>query len=71
MSKYDNLKSFKEAKARTNHICPTCGAQINQGDIYHPEEIRDKFLHSLRRNKLCKNCYEKIDKRKICKAINY
>ena len=62
MNKYDNLKFFKETKARAQHICSNCGTQINQGDIYYPEEIKDRFLHSLHRKKLCKNCYEKIDK---------
>jgi ferredoxin len=62
MSKSDNLKFFKETKARANHACSTCGMQINQGDIYYPEEMKDKFLHSLHRKKLCKNCYEKINK---------
>jgi len=62
VSKYDNLKFFKETKDRTNHICLSCGGQINQGETYYSEEIKDKFLHSLRFKKLCKNYYEKIDK---------
>jgi hypothetical protein len=60
MSKYDNLKFFKKTKARVNHICMNCGEQINTGDIYYPEKIKDKFLHSLRRKKLCKKCYQNI-----------
>jgi hypothetical protein len=62
VSKYDNLKFFKKTKARANHICSNCGAQINKGDIYYPEVIKDKFLHSLHNKKLCKHCYEKIGK---------
>lgn len=62
MSKYDNLKFFKKTKARVNHICMKCGQQINTGDFYYAEDIKDKFLHSLHRKKFCKNCYEKIAK---------
>lgn len=61
MGKYDNIKYFKETKARAINICSNCGAQINPGEIYYPEEMGNKFLHSLHRKKLCKNCYEKID----------
>ena len=58
MSKYDNLKFFKETKARTNHFCSNCGQQIYPGDVYYAEEMKDKFLHSLHRKKLCKECYQ-------------
>ena len=60
MSKYDNLKFFKKTKARTNHICIECGQQINAGDFYYAESMKDKFLHYLHRKKLCDKCYEKI-----------
>jgi len=62
MGKYNNIKYFKATRARVIHICSNCETQINPGEIYYPEEIKDKFLHSLHRKKLCKNCYEKIDK---------
>jgi len=39
-----------------------CGQQINVGDFYYAEVLKDKFLHSLNRKKFCKNCYEKINK---------
>ena len=58
MGKYDNLKFFKKTKARTNHICMKCGQQINAGDFYYAEDIKDKFLHSLHRKKLCNKCCE-------------
>jgi len=61
MGKYNNIKYFKETKARTDHICSNCDEQINTGDIYYPEEIKDRFLHSLHRKKLCKKCYQKIN----------
>ncbi len=59
MSKYDNLKYFKETKARATHLCIICKEKINIGDIYYPEVIKDKFLHSLHRKKLCGKCYKK------------
>jgi len=59
ISKYDNIKFFKKTNARMNHVCIECGQQIDAGDFYYAEEIRDKFLHSLHGKKLCKNCYEK------------
>lgn len=62
MSKYNHLKFFKRTKARTNHICLECGQQINAGDYYYVEEIKDKFLYSLHRKKLCYKCYEEINK---------
>jgi len=58
MSKYDNLKILKKTRARTNHICIKCGQQINAGDFYHAEGMKDKFLHSLHRKKFCNKCYE-------------
>lgn len=64
MSKYDNIKYFKETKARADHICSNCREQINAGDIYYPEEIKDKFLHSLHRKKLCKKCYQNMEESK-------
>lgn len=65
MSKYDNLKFFKKTKARTNHICIECGQQINAGDFYYTESMKDKFLHSLHRKKFCIKCYEEYFKNKI------
>jgi hypothetical protein len=64
MSKYDNLKFFKQTKSRADHVCSSCGKKINRGDIYYPEEIKDKFLHSLHRKKLCKKCYQDINESK-------
>ncbi len=61
MGKYDNLIFFKETKARADHACSACGTHINQGDIYYPEEIKDKFLHSLHRKKLCQKCYQTLN----------
>jgi len=58
MGKYDNLKFFKKTKARVSHACLKCGQQINIGDYYYAEEIKDKFLYSLHRKKLCNKCYE-------------
>lgn len=69
MSKYDNLKMFKETKARANHTCTNCGQQINIGNIYYPEEIKDKFLHSLHRKKLCQKCYQEMNKSKQYELI--
>jgi len=60
MGKYDNIKYFKETKARANHICSNCERQIKIGDVYFPEEIKDKFLHSLHREKLCQKCYQTL-----------
>jgi len=65
MGRYDNLKIFKETKARVNHSCTNCGQKINAGDIYYAEEIKDKFLHSLHRKKFCIKCYEEYFKNKI------
>ena len=65
MSKYDNLKFFKKTKARVNHICMKCGQQINTGDFYYAENMKDKFLHSLHRKKFCIKCYEEYFKNKI------
>jgi len=65
MSKYDNLKFFKETKARTNHICIECGQQINAGDFYYADDLKDKFLHSLHKKKFCNKCYEAYFKNKI------
>lgn len=64
MGKYDDLKFFKETKARSNHICSECGKQITAGDIYFPEEIKDRFLHSLHRKKFCGKCYGEMNKLK-------
>lgn len=64
MSKYNSLRFFKKTKARVNHICTNCGEKINVGDIYYPEEIKDKFLHSLHGKKLCKKCYQYMNKLK-------
>jgi len=58
MGKYGSLKFFKKTKARTNHICMKCGQQINASDFYYAEDIKDKFLHSLHKKKLCNKCYE-------------
>ena len=60
MSKYDNLKILKKTKARTNHICIKCGQQINAGEFYYAEELKDRFLHSLHRKKFCSACYQKF-----------
>jgi len=62
MSKYDNLRFLKQTKARKEHQCNLCGNIIKKDEVYYPEEIKDKFLHSLHRKKFCKNCYEKINK---------
>lgn len=64
MGKYDNLIMFKETKARANHICMDCGLEINAGDVYYTEVMKDKFLHSLHRKKLCKECYQEMNKPK-------
>lgn len=65
MSKYGNLKFFKKTKARVNHICMQCGKQIDVGDFYYTEALKDKFLHSLHRKKFCIKCYEEYFKNKI------
>jgi len=62
MSKYNHLKFFKKTKARIEHQCNNCGAIISKDEFYYAEELKDKFLHSLHRKKLCNNCYEKITK---------
>ncbi|MCK4781497.1 hypothetical protein KAS79_01035 [Candidatus Parcubacteria bacterium] len=61
MSKYDNLKFFKKTKARISHACMKCRGQINTGDFYYAKNIKDKFLHSLHRKKLCDKCYEEAN----------
>jgi len=58
MSKYEKLKYFKEIKAGSEHLCSNCGRKIYPGNVYYAEDIKDKFLHSLHRKKLCKECYE-------------
>ena len=60
MNKYDNLKIWKQTKARVNHSCINCEKQINVGELYYAEELKDKFLHSLHGKKLCVNYYEKF-----------
>ncbi len=62
MSKYDNLTFFKKTKAMANHTCMKCGQQISVGDFYYAENIKDKFLHSLHRKKVCSKCYEEVAK---------
>jgi len=64
MSKYDNLIYYKQTKARTDHNCTNCHQLIKAGDIYYPENIKDKFLHSLHRKKLCKRCYQALEQNK-------
>jgi len=64
MNKFDNMTFFKETKAKSQHVCSNCGIYINQGDIYYPELIKDKFLHSLHRKKLCQKCYQTFSTRK-------
>jgi hypothetical protein len=60
MNKYDNLKIWKQTKARVNHSCINCEKQINVGELYYAEELKDKFLHSLHRKKLCNKCYQEL-----------
>jgi len=42
-----------------------CGQQINAGDFYYAESMKDKFLHSLHKKKFCIKCYEEYFKNKI------
>jgi hypothetical protein len=60
MNKYNNLKFVKKTKARVNHQCNYCGEIIQTGEFYYAENLKDKFLHSLHRKKLCSDCYKKI-----------
>jgi len=59
MGKYRDMATLKKTKARTQHICSKCGAEINAGDYYYKEHIPDKFLHSLHAKKFCEECYKK------------
>jgi hypothetical protein len=59
MSKFDNLKYFKRTKARVIHICIDCNSVIEIGEYYYSETIKDKFLNSLHRKKLCAHCFGK------------
>jgi len=59
MEKYNNLKFLKKTKARVNHVCSKCDQQINTGDYYYPETIKDRFLHTLHNKKFCSGCYKK------------
>jgi len=47
MGKYDNLKTLKKTKARTQHVCYKCGKEISSGETYYREHIEDKFLHNV------------------------
>ena len=58
MGKYNNLKTLKKTKARTQHICYKCGKYITPGETYYREYIENKFLHSLHSKKYCSSCYE-------------
>ncbi len=57
-SKYDQIKFFKETKARDYHICDNCGEWINAGDIYFPESIGKVNAPGVKLRKFCKECYE-------------
>lgn len=63
MNKYSEIKTLKETKARNPHKCDHCGETIKSGDIYYPEKIENKFLHSLHRKKFCSQCYKKYGKK--------
>lgn len=58
MNKYDDLKTLKRTKARTNHSCNKCGQSISINEFYYAEVLKDRFLHSLHRKKFCENCYK-------------
>jgi NAD-dependent SIR2 family protein deacetylase len=60
MGKYDNMIVFKETKARVSHACSKCRKEINPGDVYYAEELKDKFLQSLHRKKYCPQCYQSL-----------
>ncbi len=60
MSKYNSLKFLKKTKARVNHVCENCGKEIESGDLYYKETVKDKFLYSLHAKKFCTECYEKF-----------
>lgn len=63
MGKYDNLRTLKKTKARTQHVCYKCSKEISLGETYYREHIEDKFLHSLHSKKYCSSCFEKYGDR--------
>jgi len=60
MSKYDNLKYLKKTKARVNHICSSCGKEIERDSFYFIEAMQDRFLQRLHAKKFCIDCYEHL-----------
>jgi len=60
MGKYDGLKFLKQTKARINHICSNCGREIESGNFYYAETIKDRFLQSLHAKKFCEDCYKEF-----------
>ena len=60
MGKYKNLTILKRVKARTLHICYSCGKEILPGEVYYREHIEDRFLHSLHAKKYCISCYDQV-----------
>jgi uncharacterized protein with PIN domain len=69
MGKYDNLRTLKTTKARTQHVCYKCGKEISPGETYYREQIEDKFLHSLHSKKYCSSCYEKYGNRPLASKV--
>jgi len=56
MGKYDELKYWKKAKARTEHYCQNCGKRIEKGEYYYVERLRDKYIRIINAGKLCNKC---------------
>ena len=62
MSKLDPYRILKKVKARTDHLCSTCGKGIPKGETYYREDVTDRFLQSLHARKFCAACYSEFRK---------
>ena len=54
--KYEDAKYLKKLKARMEHICYSCGKQINAGDFYYKESMDVMKPPSLILRDFCEMC---------------
>jgi hypothetical protein len=59
MGRFHSLMTLKKTKARSDHQCSKCGAQIVRGEDYYKEHLEDRFLHSLHAKDFCAQCFLK------------